>query len=188
MKRLLAAAAVAALVLPATAQAAEYNRVLADRSQIGFVSKQMGVPVEGRFGRFAAQVSFDPARPDAGRAQIEVDLASIDTGSQEADDEVKSKNWFNVKAFPTARFVSSGLRALGEGRYEIAGRMTLKGRTRDLRLPVTLRQDGSGVRFEGVFQLKRLEWGIGEGPWADVDTVADEVQVRFRIALAAGAA
>lgn len=177
-----------ALMLAAgTARSAEFNQVLLDKSQVSFVSKQMNVPVEGKFTKFTAQVAFDPAKPEAGKAQIEIDTASIDTGSQEANEEVVTKNWFNVKAFPTAKFVSGGVKPLGSNRYEVAGKLTIKGITRDVVAPVTFKPEGSNASFEGAFAIKRLEYKIGEGAWSDTDTVADEVQVRFKLVVAASA-
>src|SRR5690606_21507004 len=109
------------------AHAIEYGNVLVDKSQIHFTSKQMGVPVDGRFGKFAATLSFDPAKPEAGKAHIEVDLASVDAGSKDANDEVVGKGWFNAKEYPKARFVSSSVKALGNNRFEAKGQMTIKG-------------------------------------------------------------
>jgi len=171
----------AALLCSATSAVAQ--RVAAvdtDKSAITFVSKQMNVPVEGKFGKFSAQLTFDPAQPSQGRVQVEVDLASIDTGSEEANDEVKSKGWFDVKNHPTARFVSNSVKSLGTGRYEVAGKLTIKGRSKDVSAPFTFKPAGSGGVFEGAFALKRLDYGIGEGAWSDTDTVANEVQIKFR--------
>lgn len=167
--------------LPGLALATEYKAVVPDKSAITFVSHQMNVPVEGRFGRFDARLSFDPARPEAGRAQIEVALASIDAGSAEANDEVKSKNWFDVANFPVARFVSTSLKPLGGNRYQVTGKLTIKGRTVDVSAPFTLKQQGRDAWLEGGFTLKRLQYGIGGGVWSDTDTVADDVQIRFRV-------
>lgn len=178
--------AVLALAVPLLAAAAEFNAVQASKSRISFVSKQMGVPVEGEFKKFAAQVAFDPARPEAGRAQIELDLAGIDAGSTDADEEVKGKNWFDVRQYPTAKFVSTGVKPLGGNRYEARGQMTIKGRTRDVVAPFAYRQEGADAVLEGVIPVLRLQYGVGTGAWSDTATVADEVQVRFRITLAAG--
>jgi polyisoprenoid-binding protein YceI len=168
-----------AFVIPA--EALEFSQVQLDKSQITFVFKQMGVPVDGRFRKFNAQVAFDPAKPASSRAQVEIDLASIDAGAQEADDEVKSKNWFNIQQFPTAKFVSSAVKPLGGDRYEVAGKITIKGKTRDIVAPVSVKQEGNSALLDGAFTLKRLEYGVGAGPWSDVDTVADEVQIKFKL-------
>lgn len=183
--------AIAVLVLmslAAATQAAEYGRVLPPQGQIAFVSKQMGVPVEGRFGKFDLQLAFDPARPQAARANLEIDLASVDAGSREANDEVVGANWFDVRRYPTARFESTGLKSLGGNRYELRGRMHLKGRTADLVLPITFTPSGALGTLAGGFVLKRLQWGIGEGPWGDPGTFADEVEIKFRFVVEAAPA
>jgi polyisoprenoid-binding protein YceI len=171
----------AMLAAPA-AHAVEYRTVLPQQSTIHFEFRQMGVPVKGGFRRFTAQMAFDPAKPEAARAQIEIDLASIDAGSPEADEESAGKLWFNRSAHPKATFVSSQVRALGDNRYEMRGTLTLKGRSRDMTVPVTYRPGKNAAIFDGGFVLRRLDFGIGEGMWADVATVANEVKVRFRIA------
>lgn len=168
-------------LIAATAGAVEYGPLVAEKSSVSFTSKQMGVAVDGRFRKFAATLSFDPARPMAASAKIDIDLASIDAGSKDADDEVVGKQWFNVRTFPTASFVSSSVKALGGDRYEAVGKISIKGRAQDAALPFTVKQDGATATFDGGFVLKRLDFAIGEGPWADVGTVANEVQIKFRI-------
>ncbi|MDS4016495.1 MAG: YceI family protein [Candidatus Accumulibacter sp.] len=167
--------------------AAEFNQVLVDKSSLSFVSRQMGVPVEGRFRTFSAALSFDPARPAAAQARLTLDLASVDAGSREADDELIGKAWFNVKAFPTASFVSSAIRPLAGERFELIGKLTIKGRTQELSAPFTFRQErGHGI-FEGTFPLRRLDFLIGEGAWSEVSVVANEVQIKFRFVAAPAA-
>jgi polyisoprenoid-binding protein YceI len=172
-------------LLAGTAHAAEFNTLRPEQSRMSFVYKQMNVPVDGSFKRFNGRISFDPAKPTQGKAEIEIDLASIDTGFAEANDEVGGKLWFNTKQFPTARFVSSSVKPLGGNRFEVAGRMSIKGRTLDASAPATFRQEGSNAVFEGSFVLKRADYGIGEGMWADFGTVANEVQVKFRLVVSA---
>jgi polyisoprenoid-binding protein YceI len=186
-RRLLYALLVASLLLLAgRGQAQRVTAVDQDKSTITFVSKQMNVPVEGKFARFSVQLTFDAAKPNEGRVLVDLDLASIDTGSEEANEEVKGKGWFDVKNHPTARFVSSGVRTLGPGRYELAGKLTIKGRSGDVVAPFAFKTVGQSVVFDGAFVLKRLDYAIGEGIWSDVDTVANEVQVRFRISAVVG--
>ena len=170
------------------AHAIAFNQVQANQSTMTFAYKQMGVPLEGKFRKFAAQLTFDPARINTARAGLEVDLASIDTGSSDGDDEVAGKLWFNTKAYPVARFVSSGVKILGGNRYEALGKLTIKGRSLDVSAPFTFRQEGAVGVFDGAFTLKRLDYAIGEGLWADVGTVANEVRIVFHIVAAAAPA
>jgi polyisoprenoid-binding protein YceI len=178
MKRLLIALAAA---LPLTTQAVEYTRVHAEKSSIAFTYKQMGVAVDGRFKRFSSQLSFDPAKPAAAKATFDVELASVDTGAPEGDDEVAGKPWFNTKAFPTARFVSGSVKALGGNKYEVAGQLSIKGKTQEVVVPATFTPQGNSGVFDGAFTIRRADFSIGEGSWAKFDIVANDVLVKFRI-------
>lgn len=161
--------------------AVEFNQVIIDQSTLSFGYKQIGVPLEGNFRKFMARMAFDPARPHAAHAQLEIDLASIDTGVSEADAEVLGTQWFNTKAFPTAQFVSTQVKPLGGNRFEVQGKLTIKGQTREISAPFTFKSEGASGVFDGVYTLKRLDYAIGVGPWADLDTVANDVHIRFHI-------
>lgn len=174
--------ALLAVLAAPVVHAAEYRTVLPKQSAISFEFRQMGVPIKGGFKRFATEMMFDPAKPEAARAKIEIDLVSIDAGSPEADEESAGKLWFNRSVYPKATFVSSQIRALGNNRYEMRGTLTLKGKSREMVVPVTYTPGKNAANFDGGFVLKRLDFGIGEGMWADVATVANEVRVTFRIA------
>lgn len=172
-----------AILLPG-AGAAEYNTVQPEKSQITFVFKQMNVPVDGRFRKFTSALVFDPAKPETAKVSLNIEMASIDTGSKEADEEAVGKQWFNVKGFPTASFVSSRVRSLGKDRYEVGGTLTIKGKVREVTTPVSFKAEGSSAVFEGGFTLKRADYAIGEGPWADFETVGNEILIKFRITAA----
>ncbi|MFZ3087311.1 MAG: YceI family protein [Methylotenera sp.] len=171
------------LVVSMSSYAAEFNQVQATGSGIAFLSKQMGSPVEGRFGKFTANISFDPDNIVASKAQIEIDMASIDVGNRDANDEVKGRDWFNIQKYPTARFISTGIKAISNGRYEATGKLTIKNITRSVTVPFTEKIENSHAVLDGGIPVLRLQYGIGSGEWADPDTVADEVQLRFRFIL-----
>lgn len=183
MKKLILALSLAA-ALPFAAHAVEYSQVQADQSAINFTYKQMGVAVDGRFKRFSSQLSFDPAKPAAAKASFDVELASVDTGAPEGDDEVAGKPWFNTKAFPTAKFVSGSVKPLGGNKYEVAGQLTIKGKTQDVVVPATFTAQGKNGVFDGSFTIRRADFSIGEGSWAKFDIVANDVVIKFRITAA----
>lgn len=177
---LLPALALSAAVQAQTPPAATLE---AAQSQLQFVSKQMGVPVEGVFKRFDAQIAFDPRQPASGRIAFSVDLGSATLGVPETDAELRKPEWFDIGKFPQARFTSSAIKALGGGRFEVAGQLSLKGKAQALTVPVTLSQAGGLSTASGQFAIKRLVFQIGSGEWGDTSLVADEVQVRFKFAL-----
>ena len=170
-----------ALVSAFSAQAAEYTQVQPDKSAINFTYKQMGVAVDGKFKKFASQLNFDPAKPAAAKATFDVELASVDTGAPEGDQEVAGKPWFNTKAFPTAKFVSGTVKPLGGNKYEVAGQLSIKGKTQDVVVPATFTTQGNIGVFDGSFTIRRADFSIGEGSWAKFDIVANDVLIKFRI-------
>ena len=144
----------------------------------------MGVNVEGRFRKWKANVEWKPQDLAHSRADFEVDLASIDLASEEAETEVRRPQWFDTAKFPVARFKSGAMKDLGGNRYEIAGSLSLKGAAKEIVIPVQIKTDASGHAVaEGQFSIKRLDFKVGEGPWSDPSVVADDVLVRLRMVL-----
>lgn len=176
-----AGATSAAQTPAATANAGQ--KLVPAQSEIVFVARQMGVGVEGRFRKFDAQLAFDPARPAASKVAFTVELGSATVGAPESDAELPKANWFNVAKFPQASFQSSSIKALGAGKFEVAGALTIKGQSRDVTVPVALTQAAGVTTATGTFNLKRLAFRIGENEWADTSMVADDVSVRFKFNL-----
>ncbi|MFZ3127397.1 MAG: YceI family protein [Rhodoferax sp.] len=164
-------------------QAHADQKLLPAQSEIAFVSKQMGVPVEGRFKKFDAQIAFDPAKPQTGKIAFTIDVASATLGAPESDAELPKAPWFNTAKFPQATFQSSAIKGLGGGKFEVTGKLSIKGNVRDLVVPVALTQSGATTVANGTFVIKRLAFKIGENEWADTSMVADDVQVKFKLAL-----
>lgn len=149
------------------------------RSELTATFRQMNVPIEGRFRSFRGTVAFDPARPDAAAARLEVSTASFGIGAPEYDGEIRGKAWLDAAAHPQARFVSQSVRAAGGDRYVAQGTLDLKGRSVPIQVPFTVRtQEGRRI-FEGAFPISRKAFGIGDPAWDDV--LEDEVVVKFRI-------
>jgi polyisoprenoid-binding protein YceI len=167
--------------LAVSAGAVEYKSIQTDKSKVTFQYKQMGVGMDGRFKKFTAQLNFDPAKPASAQAQLEIDLASVDAGSSEADDEVVGKTWFNVKAFPKASFVARQIRSTGSNQFEVSGVLTLKGKSQDIKFPLQYVVQGNTGVFSGGFVMQRADFAIGEGTWAKFDVVANDIQVQFQL-------
>jgi polyisoprenoid-binding protein YceI len=179
-RALLTAAVAGASLLPLTVQAQQ--QLVPAQSEIQFVSRQMGVPVEGTFKTFTAQVAFDPAKLATSSIVFTVDTGSADVG-REVNAELPKATWFNIAAFPKATFTSSSIKRIDTTRFEVAGKMSIKGVSSDVVVPVTLAQNGATTTATGAFPIQRLTFRIGEKEWSDTSMVADEVQVKFKIAL-----
>ena len=176
------------LALSIIAGAARGEGVVVDKSEIRFVSKQLGVNVEGRFKKWDADVVFLRNNPAKSKANFDIELASIDLASNESEEEARGPQWFDTAKFPHARFTSTSVRNVGGDKFEVTGVLALKGVTRNVVVPVVLTRDAAGNSVaEGSFVVKRLDFNIGTGVWGDVETVTDDVVVRVRLVLKATA-
>lgn len=182
----LAVALLGALAQPVMAQPKPATLAAAG-SEIAFTTKQMGVPVEGKFSKFSATIALDPKKPESGNVAFTIDTGSARFGSAELDAEVPKATWLNVAKFPQASFQSSGIKAAGPGKFEVAGKLTIKGATQNIVVPVQVVQAGAGASLSstasGTFTIKRLAFKVGENEWADTSMLADDIQIRFKLAL-----
>lgn len=165
----------------AGAQPAPPARLVPPQSEITFQVRQSGVPIDGRFRKFDAQLNLDPKAPQPGTVAITVETASATVGFPESDAELPRASWFNSARFPRAVFQSSAIKALGGGRFQAAGKLDLKGAAHDLVVPVTIVQSGGLSTATGEFVVKRLDYKIGENEWTDLSLVANDVRVRFKL-------
>jgi polyisoprenoid-binding protein YceI len=159
------------------------QKLVPAQSEITFAAKQMGVPVEGRFKKFDAQIAFDPKKPEAANVTFTIDLGSVSFGSKETETEVVKPEWFNVKGFPQATFQSTSVKAAGPGKFDVAGKLTIKGNSQNVVVPASIVQSGGTTTANGSFAIKRLDFKIGEGEWKDTSMVANDVQVKFKLTL-----
>jgi polyisoprenoid-binding protein YceI len=180
MKKLLALLACLLAVSAVCAQ----QKLLPAQSQIHFIVKQMGVPLDGKFSKFDAQIAFDPKKPETGKIAFAIDLSSAAVGDADTVKELKKPEWFNVAKFPNATFSSTAIKGSSAGKFDVAGNLTIKGSSRPVSIPVTLTQSGNTSVAEGSFAIKRGDFKIGDGEWADVSIVANEVLVKFKLAVA----
>jgi polyisoprenoid-binding protein YceI len=154
------------------------------KSTITATSKQMNVPVEGKFKKFTAQVAFDPAKPAEGNAQFTVDVSSYDLGDESYNSEVRGKDWFDAKTYPAATFASSAIAPAGGNQYKVTGKLTIKGKSQTVTVPVAVTQQGATQIFDGAVPIRRSQFDIGLGEWKDTSVVADEVVIKFHIVAA----
>lgn len=156
------------------------------KSSIDFSVKQMGVAVKGSFKRFTATVDLDDKNLAAARAEVSVDIASLTTGDADADAIALDKPWLDRAQFPQARFVSSSIKSLGPNRYEAKGTLTIRGKSREITVPLrTQAQPDGGLIASGELSVRRSDFSIGGGEWNEGDMVANEVPVTFKLSLGA---
>lgn len=175
---------IAALALALSGLAFAALKLDAAKSSVTAGFKQMNVPVEGKFRKFSAQIDYNSAKPEASKASVDIDIASFDLGEAQYNKEVQKKEWFDAAKFPKATFVSNAIKPAAAGKLDVAGKLTIKGKSADVRFTLAVKQDGANQVFEGELPIKRLAFNIGEEEWKDTSMVADEVVIKFRIVAA----
>lgn len=171
------------LAVATQTQAAQWKVDYA-KSELTFTSKQLNVPVDGTFKRFQVALQFDPERPETSHANIEIDMHSMTTGIDDADEEAKTKTWLDVATYPMASFVSTSVNHVDADQYTAIGTLTIKGTARTATLPFEIKRLADGaLQLAGQYTLKRLDFNIGGGVWGDTEVVADEVKLRYRLLL-----
>jgi len=191
---LLATAAAVCLAARATGAAAEaaspVHYVLDQaKSALEFTFMQAGAQNKGKFTRFPVSFDFAPDNP-AGRLDVTVEIASLDTGDKERDDTLKGDDLFAAAKFPQAHFLATQFAKTAAG-FEAQGKLTIRDQTRDVRVPFTFRtavEQGATVGYmSGKTTIRRLDYGVGQGDWKATDQVGNEVGVTFALRLTAAA-
>lgn len=168
--------AAAVLGVP-VASAADYVQA---RGGLSFVGKYQGETFIGTFPGFSTRLQFDPTAPQAAGLEVDIPLASADTRNSERDSTLKGADFFNVARFATARYSAQGFTALGDDRYRADGTLELRGIRKPVTLTFTL-SGGNNPVLVGQAVVKRLDFGIGGGDWADVSIIPNEIAVATRV-------
>ena len=181
MKTTLIAAGLAlALAAPAWSAPAQ-NWTVEPGSKLGFRGAFSGEAFEGTFRAWSAKIAFDPKNLAGSKAVVSVDVASAATGDADRDSALPSPDWFDAHRFPTAVFTTRAIRDLGGGRYAADGDLTLRGVSRPLTLPFTVKIAGDKAVMSGQAALDRNAFGVGQGQWRATDTLAGPVTVLVQI-------
>ena len=171
------------LALPAVASAADYA-VQPAASKLGFTGSFQGQSFDGTFGKWTAAISYDAAKLATSRFDVQVDLGSAKTGDKDRDGALPGADFFNTAKFPQAHFVTTGFHQ--NGAQVIAdGNLTLRGVTKPVSLNITFTPQGSGATLDVSGSVKRLDFGVGGGDYADTSVIGADVKINAHLVLAA---
>lgn len=151
---------------------------------LDFTSAYQGEKFVGKFPDFQTRLSFDPAAPQDARLAVSISLGTADTQSSDRDSTLKSADFFNVAAFDSARYTAQGFTSIGDNRYAAEGTLELRGVKKPVTLTLTW-TPGDHPVLTGEATVKRLDFGVGAGDWADLSIIPDEVLVSTQVTLRA---
>jgi polyisoprenoid-binding protein YceI len=149
---------------------------------LDFTFEQAGAASRGSFTKFATTLDYDEKNLAASKLNVTVHVASLDTQDKDRDSTLVSADLFDAQKFPTATFAASSL-VKGARGVEAVGKLTIRGVTRDVRLPLSIRPTANGVAISGEATIKRLDFGIGQGEWKSTEWVGDAVTLSYKVAL-----
>ena len=180
-RRLTAALSAVVLVAALPATAAEY--VQAAGSTLTFATRYQGEVFSGHFANFRTRLSFDPQQLASARLDVLIAPSSASTDNEDRDETLQGADFFHSTQFPQARYTASTFRHLGGNEYAAEGTLDLHGQSRPVTLSFTWAPGAQPV-LTGRATVKRLDFGIGEGDWADLELIPNEVAVSTRVVLA----
>ena len=151
--------------------AADFKPVDADDS-VTFVIKNFGLNTNGAFKGLKGNIKWDATNPAAGLFDVTVDVNTINTGIDSRDKHLKEEDYFDAVKYPTIRFVST---SVSPG--NITGNITIKGVTKKISFPFTVKPSGKGYLFEGNFSINRKDFGVGSGS----AVLGDNVNVLLKV-------
>lgn len=167
-----------ALALGTPAKAADY--VQSESSSLTFASRYQGEVFTGRFPAFTARLRFDPQQLATSTLDVAIPLAGVTTRNSDRDATLQSADFFYTTKFPQARFTANRFRSLGGNRYAADGILNLRGLSRPVTLAFTW-QSGAQPVLTGKATVKRLEFNVGGGDWADTDLLPNDVAISTKV-------
>lgn len=115
----------------------------------------------GVFTALHGEVLFDADSLEGSRFNVQVDVNSILTGHRTRDEHAKGKDWFDVEKYPTINFESSKIEKI-EDEYSATGILTMHGIQKEIQIPFEVNQGSNPPTLEGVFEINRLDFQIGQ--------------------------
>ena len=134
-------------------------------SEIGFTVRHLMSKVRGKFETFESTLTTADDIT-ASRVEVTVDLSSVNTGTADRDNHLRSGDFFSVETHPSMRFVSTGVVAKGDDELVVTGDLTIKDVTKPIELAVELLGEGGDpwggtrVGIEAGAEISRKEFGI----------------------------
>ena len=175
MRLILALLALALAAAPVEAAPLRF-RVLPDASELGFHATSRLANADGRFARFDGEVLADPADLSTARVSMKVDAASIDTGIRRRDNHLRSEDFLHVDRFPAITFESTRVER-SERRLVLMGRLTLRGVTKEIAVPMEVTVTGNRLEARGQLDINRGDYGINYD--SSLNPIGQRVRIRF---------
>jgi polyisoprenoid-binding protein YceI len=139
---------------------------------VTFMIKNFGISTKGSFSGLKGTIKWDATNPSNSSFNVSVDANTINTGIDMRDNDLRKERYFNVAKYPTINFVSTAVNAT-----TVTGNLTIKGITKQVNIPYTVKPSGNGYLFEGKFPLNRRDFDVGGSSF----TLSDDLEVQLKV-------
>jgi len=161
--------------------AAETLKVSPD-SKLGFVGAKVTAQHVGEFQDFDGTISLVDGKVEGGKVEFEVRVAKmvVDGGLEKLENHLRSPDFFDVEQFPTARFVSTEIKAGSDKpgmTHTVTGNLEIRGTKRSVTFPAKIDVGASAVTASTEFGINRKDFGIVYPGMPD-DLIKDNVLIR----------
>jgi len=165
---------------PATGQGQKYV-ITPQNSQIAFVGSKVTGSHNGSFGEFSGQIDY-AGTPEQSRVNINIKSESITTDTPDLTKHLKTADFFDVAKYPESKFVSTAIKAGGEGgaSHTVTGNLTLHGVTKSVTFPATINVTPDVATVDSTFSINRKDFGINYAGAAD-NAIRDNVVMTLKI-------
>lgn len=172
-----------------SARADEIYQIDPVHSSISFKVRHFFSNITGSFKTFDGTIKVDTAHPEKSSVTATIQTASVDTGNEKRDGDLKSDDFFDTAKFPTITFKSKTVKQTGPESGDIVGDLTMHGVTKEITLHAKLLGKGNGMGGHAISgwevtsdPIKRAEFGL---TWSKTiegtAVVGDDVQVTIEV-------
>lgn len=130
----------------------------------------------GEFKKAKGNIKFDADDLANSKFDLTIEVGSINTGNSMQNKKAQTAEWFEASKYPNIKFVSSKVEKSGDG-YSITGKLTMKGITKEKKIPATVTKSGNDLTFSGKFTVNRVDYGVGKKS----DAVPDIMNISYSI-------
>ena len=144
---------------------------------VTFTIKNFGLNTNGSLKGLKGNINWDAANLSASTFAVSVDVNTISTGVEARDNHLRKEEYFNVAKYPNLSFTSTSIASTGNGMYNASGNLVIKGVSKNVVIPFTVKPTAKGVLFEGEFAIDRRDYGVGGGSMV----LSNEVNIKLKV-------
>lgn len=168
--------ALASLLLVSVIQADDIYRLDGRNTEVSFVGSKKDGKHDGGFKEIKGTITVKGDDVTTSAFKVDIDMKSVYTDNEMLTGHLKTADFFNVNKWPTSKFVSSKVEKKGN-KFEVLGKLTLNGVTKDIVIPATIDLSSSGFSMESNFEINRHDWKINYKP-KDID---EKVKITLKV-------